>query len=105
MRGCQVRSCRTRSFGVAEATVCKEPRSRLNIRRCNDHVDAIRICGELFGSHRILKDEANISDYVNNYGYQSCAYCHGVKFNGSFLSQSKIQRTFMLEDRQQKNFA
>ena len=43
-------------------------------------------------------------DYVDNYGYQSCAYCHGVKFNGSFLSQAKVQRTFTLEDGQQKVF-
>ena len=50
-------------------------------------------------------DQGGHQDYVDNYGYQSCAYCHGVRFNGSFLSQSKVQRTFTLDDGQQKNFA
>lgn len=40
--------------------------------------------------------------YVNSYGYQSCSYCHGVKYNGSFLSQAKVSRTFMIEGASKK---
>ena len=42
-------------------------------------------------------NEGGHQSYVNAYGYQSCAYCHGVKYNGSFLSQAKVKRTFMVE--------
>jgi hypothetical protein len=69
---------------------------------------AVTATGGPHGIHTLGQtwvDQGGHRDYVNNYGYQSCAYCHGVKFNGSFLSQSKIQRTFMVEDGRQKNFA
>lgn len=42
-------------------------------------------------------NEGGHQNYVNTYGYQSCAYCHGVKYNGSFLSQAKVKRTFTVE--------
>lgn len=41
-------------------------------------------------------------NYVNAYGYQSCSYCHGVKYNGSFLSQAKVSRTFTIEGASKK---
>src|SRR5579859_316892 len=49
-------------------------------------------------------NEGGHQSYVDSYGYQSCAYCHGVKYNGSFLSQAKVQRTFTLEDGKIKSF-
>lgn len=42
-------------------------------------------------------NEGGHQSYVDAYGYQSCAYCHGVKYNGSFLSQAKVKRTFTVE--------
>lgn len=42
-------------------------------------------------------NEGGHQSYVESYGYQSCAYCHGVKYNGSFLSQAKVKRTFTVE--------
>jgi hypothetical protein len=50
-------------------------------------------------------DEGGHRNYVETYGYQSCAYCHGVKYNGSFLSQSKVKRVFALDDGLTKTFA
>lgn len=49
-------------------------------------------------------DEGGHQNYVNSYGYQGCGYCHGLKYNGSFLSQAKMQRTFTVEDGQKKTF-
>lgn len=49
-------------------------------------------------------NEGGHQSYVDSYGYQSCAYCHGVKYNGSFLSQAKVQRTFTLDDGRSKTF-
>jgi hypothetical protein len=49
-------------------------------------------------------NENGHQNYVQSYGYQSCAYCHGVKLNGSALSLSKVSRTFALEDGQKKTF-
>jgi hypothetical protein len=49
-------------------------------------------------------NESGHQNYVDRYGYQACAYCHGVRFNGSALSQSKIQRTFTVEDGNVKTF-
>jgi len=31
-------------------------------------------------------------DYVDQHGHQSCAYCHGKNYRGSFLSQTKVAR-------------
>src|SRR5215467_3194580 len=42
-------------------------------------------------------NEGGHQAYVEAYGYQSCAYCHGVKYNGSFLSQAKVKRSFVVE--------
>ena len=42
--------------------------------------------------------------YVEAYGYQACAYCHGLKYNGSVLSQAKIQRVFAVDDGKTKTF-
>jgi len=42
--------------------------------------------------------------YVDAYGYQACAYCHGLKYNGSVLSQTKIQRVFAVDDGKNKTF-
>lgn len=42
-------------------------------------------------------NEGGHQSYVEAYGYQSCAYCHGLKYNGSFLSQAKVKRTFAVE--------
>lgn len=50
-------------------------------------------------------DQGGHRSYVDSYGYQGCAYCHGSKYNGSALSLSKIARTFTVEDGQQKTFA
>ncbi len=49
-------------------------------------------------------NEGGHQAYVNNYGYQACAYCHGLKYNGSFLSQAKVQRTFAVDNGQKKVF-
>ncbi len=49
-------------------------------------------------------NEGGHQTYVGTYGYQSCAYCHGVKYNGSVLSQAKVKRTFAIEGRN-KSFA
>jgi hypothetical protein len=47
-------------------------------------------------------NEGGHPSYVNSYGYQSCSYCHGVKYNGSFLSQAKVSRTFTIEGASKK---
>jgi len=44
-------------------------------------------------------------NYVDSFGYQSCAYCHGVKYNGSTLSQAKLARSFVVDNGQTKKFA
>jgi len=48
--------------------------------------------------------ESGHQAYVDNYGYQACAYCHGSKYNGSSLSQAKVQRTFTVDNNQKKTF-
>ncbi len=50
-------------------------------------------------------NESGHRSYVNSYGYQGCAYCHGSKYNGSALSLSKVARTFTVDDGQKKTFA
>jgi len=43
-------------------------------------------------------------DYVDSHGYQACAYCHGANYKGLALSQSKVVRTFTLDDGGKKTF-
>jgi hypothetical protein len=50
-------------------------------------------------------NESGHQSYVDSNGYQSCAYCHGIKYNGTFLSLSKVKRTFTLDDGRTKSFA
>jgi hypothetical protein len=38
-------------------------------------------------------------DYVEQHGYQACAYCHGADYRGLALSATKTTRTFQVEDR------
>ncbi len=73
---------------------------------CHSSV-AVTGTGGPHGMHTIGQawvDEGGHRQYVGTYGYQSCAYCHGVKLNGSFLSQAKVQRTFTVDDGMQKTF-
>jgi hypothetical protein len=43
-------------------------------------------------------------DYVDSHGYQACAYCHGANYKGLALSQSKVARTFTVDDGGKKTF-
>ncbi len=38
-------------------------------------------------------------DYVEQHGYQGCAYCHGADYRGLPLWAAKVARTFRVEDR------
>lgn len=49
-------------------------------------------------------NEGGHQSYVDRYGYQSCGYCHGIKYNGSSLSLAKVSRTFTVENGQKKTF-
>ena len=49
-------------------------------------------------------NEGGHQSYVDSHGYQSCAYCHGLKYNGSFLSLAKVQRVFTLDSGVKKTF-
>ncbi len=73
---------------------------------CHTNV-AVSPTGGPHGVHTLGQswvDEGGHRNYADSYGYQSCAYCHGLKYNGSFLSQAKVQRTFTLEDGRVKTF-
>ena len=37
-------------------------------------------------------------DYASNGGYTQCAYCHGAGYLGTFLSKTKVQQTFTIEE-------
>jgi hypothetical protein len=50
-------------------------------------------------------NESGHQSYVDNNGYASCAYCHGSDYRGSFLSLSKVARTFTVDDGKTKTFA
>jgi hypothetical protein len=50
-------------------------------------------------------NESGHQSYVDNNGYASCAYCHGSDYRGSFLSLSKVARTFTVDDGKKKTFA
>lgn len=44
-------------------------------------------------------------DYASDGKYTACAYCHGSDYKGSFLSLSKVKRTFKVDDGKTKTFA
>ena len=43
-------------------------------------------------------------NYVDSHGYQACAYCHGANYRGLALSESKVARTFQVDDGGTKTF-
>ena len=43
-------------------------------------------------------------DYAER-NHQACAYCHGADYRGSALSESKVARTFNVDDGRTKSFA
>jgi len=43
-------------------------------------------------------------NYVEGHGPQACAYCHGANYRGLALSQSKIARTYTVDDGGKKSF-
>lgn len=73
---------------------------------CHSNV-AVSPTGGPHGIHTIGQawvNEGGHQSYVDSYGYQACAYCHGLKYNGSFLSQAKVQRVFQLDNGRNKTF-
>lgn len=54
------------------------------------------------GIHKVGQSWVNAhGNYVEGNGYQACAYCHGSTYQGSFLSLTKVKRTFSVEQGQQ----
>jgi hypothetical protein len=51
------------------------------------------------GMHNIGQSWVNAhGDMAEGGGYQTCAYCHGSNYRGSFLSQTSMTRTFSTEN-------
>ena len=73
---------------------------------CHSNV-AVSSTGGPHGVHTLGQawvNESGHQSYVDSFGYQACSYCHGLKYNGSALSQAKVQRVFTVEDGKQKTF-
>lgn len=51
------------------------------------------------GIHKLGQSWVNgHGNYVESHGYQACGYCHGATYQGSFLSEAKVQRIFQTEN-------
>jgi Outer membrane cytochrome MtrC/MtrF-like, domains II/IV len=51
------------------------------------------------GIHKLGQSWVNAhGNYVESHGYQACGYCHGGTYQGSFLSETKVKRTFQTEN-------
>lgn len=78
---------------VTECTVC--------------HTSKLTVTGNggPHGLHNVGQTWVNgHPDYVDSHGYQACAYCHGANYKGLALSQSKVARTFTIDDGGTKTF-
>ncbi len=79
---------------ITECTVC--------------HTNQLSVTGNggPHGLHNVGQTWVNgHPDYVDSHGYQACAYCHGANYKGLALSQSKVARTFTLDDGGKKTFS
>jgi len=79
---------------ITECTVC--------------HTSQLAVTGKggPHGLHNVGQTWVNgHPDYVDSHGYQACAYCHGATYKGLALSESKVARSFTLDDGQKKTFS
>ena len=65
---------------------------------CHTNVPVTQNAGP-HGMHTIGQSWVNAhGDVADGGGYRACAYCHGATYQGSFLSQTSMQRTLKIDD-------